>query len=194
MPRVLACQGFFWSGWCMICVSGWISSYGQGRENGLQSNWWGRFISHGDSTASILWNVLTDEFTKELFRREEIGYAIDSFKPRTTDRRYPMLPAAITKIHQAFEEFSIWRLIPGRRNVVSPPVEPWKKWMRLECTTPSMLILNRWEPRVCRIVEIDLFRLFCSESLRRGIAALDEFRRQKSDFITILSQSGENQG
>ena len=33
-----------------------------------------------------------------------------------------------------------------------------------------------------------------SESLRKGIAALDEFRQQKSDFITILSQSGENRG
>jgi len=31
-----------------------------------------------------------------------------------------------------------------------------------------------------------------SESLRKGIAALDEFRQQKADFITILSQSGEN--
>jgi integrase len=31
-----------------------------------------------------------------------------------------------------------------------------------------------------------------SESLRKGIAALDEFRQQKSDFITILSQSAEN--
>ena len=33
-----------------------------------------------------------------------------------------------------------------------------------------------------------------SESLRKGIAALDEFRKQKSDFITILSQSSENRG
>jgi integrase len=31
-----------------------------------------------------------------------------------------------------------------------------------------------------------------SESLRKGIAALDEFRQQTSEFITILSQSSEN--
>ena len=37
-------------------------------------------------------------------REKEMGYAIKSFKPRTTDRRYPMLPATITKIHQAFKE------------------------------------------------------------------------------------------
>jgi integrase len=32
------------------------------------------------------------------------------------------------------------------------------------------------------------------ESLRKGIEALDEFRQQKADFITILSQSAENRG
>jgi len=33
-----------------------------------------------------------------------------------------------------------------------------------------------------------------SESLRRGIAALDQFRQQGAEFITILSQSAENRG
>jgi hypothetical protein len=33
-----------------------------------------------------------------------MGYAIKLFTSRTTDRRYPMLPATITKIHQAFKE------------------------------------------------------------------------------------------
>jgi hypothetical protein len=33
-----------------------------------------------------------------------------------------------------------------------------------------------------------------SESLRKGIAVLDEFRQQRSEFITILSQSAENRG
>ena len=33
-----------------------------------------------------------------------MGYATELSSPRTTDRRYPMLPATITKIHQAFKE------------------------------------------------------------------------------------------
>ncbi|MDI7261743.1 MAG: hypothetical protein QME90_17750, partial [Thermodesulfobacteriota bacterium] len=37
-------------------------------------------------------------------QRKEMGYAIELFTSRTTDRRYPMLPAAITNIHQAFKE------------------------------------------------------------------------------------------
>jgi len=39
-----------------------------------------------------------------LFQEKEMGYAIKLSMPRTTDRWYPMLPATITKIHQAFEE------------------------------------------------------------------------------------------
>ena len=43
--------------------------------------------------------------TPGLFQEKEMGYAIKSFKPRTTtDRRYPMLPATITNTHQAFKE------------------------------------------------------------------------------------------
>jgi hypothetical protein len=38
------------------------------------------------------------------FLGKEMGYAIELFTSRTTDRRYPMLPATITKIHQAFKE------------------------------------------------------------------------------------------
>jgi hypothetical protein len=33
-----------------------------------------------------------------LFEQKEMGYAIKSFNPRTTDRRYPMLPAVITNV------------------------------------------------------------------------------------------------
>ena len=39
-----------------------------------------------------------------LFQQKEMGYAIKSFNSRTTDRRYPMLPAGITNVHQAFKE------------------------------------------------------------------------------------------
>jgi putative transposase len=39
-----------------------------------------------------------------LFQEKEMGYAIKSSTARTTDRRYPMLPATITNIHQAFKE------------------------------------------------------------------------------------------
>jgi transposase-like protein len=38
------------------------------------------------------------------FLEKEMGYAIELFTSRTTDRRYPMLPATITKIQQAFKE------------------------------------------------------------------------------------------
>lgn len=39
-----------------------------------------------------------------LFQEKEMGYAIKSFKARITYRSYPMLPATITKIQQAFKE------------------------------------------------------------------------------------------
>ena len=39
-----------------------------------------------------------------LFQETEMGYAVELFTPRITDRRYPMPPVAITKIHQAFKE------------------------------------------------------------------------------------------
>jgi transposase-like protein len=41
---------------------------------------------------------------EEWFLEKEMGYAIELFTSRTTHRRYPMLPATITKIHQAFKE------------------------------------------------------------------------------------------
>ncbi len=44
------------------------------------------------------WNV------QGWYLEKEMGYAIELFTSRTIDRRYPMLPATITKIHQAFKE------------------------------------------------------------------------------------------
>ena len=43
--------------------------------------------------------------TSGLIQEKEMGYAMKSFKPRTTtDGRQSMLPATITNIHQAFKE------------------------------------------------------------------------------------------
>jgi putative transposase len=41
---------------------------------------------------------------QDWFLEKEMGYAIKLFNPRTTHRRYPMLPAVITNVHQAFKE------------------------------------------------------------------------------------------
>ena len=54
-----------------------------------------------------------------------MGYAMKSFKPRTTtDGRHSMLLATITNIYQAFKEIKHMAIDTGQGNVASLPVEP----------------------------------------------------------------------
>jgi hypothetical protein len=89
--------------WHITCVSGGIPRYGQVEKMDCRAN--GEVIFKVIRTLHLGFLKYPDPWSSPgLFQQKEMGYAIKSFNPRTTDTRYPMLPTTITNIHQAFKE------------------------------------------------------------------------------------------
>ncbi len=91
-----------------------------------------------------------------LFQEKEMGYAIESSKPRITDRRYPMLPATITNIHQAFKEIKSMA----------------QETLETECRFAGQAMKEVIESRMCNAVDAHL------EQMR--VAGLPDRRKKRS--------------